>query len=48
MKINPNKLKLRNYYQLAIIKAGSKGGAHKDKKKEFSKQNCRKKPKKEE
>ena len=47
-KINPNKLKTRDYLMLRVIAGATKAGVQKDQRKEASKKACRKPVKDEE
>ena len=47
-KINPNKLKSRDWLLLKLIKGATKANIQKDKKKEKNKKECRKKVKNDE
>jgi len=42
MKINPNKLKVRDLQLVALINGVTKAGVYKDRKKEASRKSCRK------
>jgi hypothetical protein len=47
-KIDPNKLKTRDHLMVLVINGATKGGAHKDQKKEQDRKACRKKVRHEE
>lgn len=42
-KIDPNQVKVRDHLMVRLIQGATKGGAHKDRKKETSRKECRKK-----
>jgi hypothetical protein len=46
-KINPNKMKSRDWLLVLLIQGATKAAVHRDRKKEASKKKCRKKPKEE-